>query len=193
MLDEGQLNQAHHCFDRARSLNDPEPVYGLAMASLAQGDLATSEDYLRRAVWMAETSPRATTHHRRARFRFSLGDVLARKGDVAGAAEAFQRAIDAVMDENPMGASWGLSTGYTWFVFHREAIVDELLPGVIWITVTDEVEDRMWQLAEWYEALGRYADAARTYRELAEAVPDRPEATKRVNVLLSETGPRWRW
>jgi hypothetical protein len=64
---------------------------------------------------------------------------------------------------------------------------------VVWITITDEVEPRVWQLAEWHEELGRKTAAAGTYRALAKAVPDRPEATRRANVLLSETGPRFRW
>jgi hypothetical protein len=88
--------------------------------------------------------------------------------------------------------SGSLTRGYTSAVFRRDAIADDLLPRIVWITITDVEEPRMWQLAAWYEELGRYEDAARTYRELAEAVPDRPEATTRASVLLSETGPRWR-
>jgi tetratricopeptide (TPR) repeat protein len=117
--------------------------------------------------------------------------VLARQGDVTEAAREYRRAVDQILRQGPTNGA--VTTYYTREVFRRDGISDDLLPGIVWITITDKEEPRMWQLAEWYEELGRYKDAARTYRELAEAVPDRPEATRRANVLLAETGPLWRW
>jgi tetratricopeptide (TPR) repeat protein len=191
-LDEARLAKANTCFLDARALNDPEPYYGLGITSLVAGDLSAAEHHLRVATWIVETSSRAAVPRRAAEFRFALGDVLAQLGELKEATDQYARALRQITGNGPMNRTETLTTWYTHIVFQREAIADHLLPGVVWITITDDEEPRMWQLAEWYEQLGRYEDAARTYRELAEAVPDRPEAAKRADVLLSETGPNWR-
>lgn len=179
-LDAGDLGEARRCFSAARALNDPYPYYGLGLTEQAAGNLAQAEWNLRVATWISDPDPRDA-----ARLAWALGDVLAQKGDLADAAAWYERALAKLKQPGPFHID-GITTGYIWFVFNREAIVDHYLPGVVWIIVTDDVAERMLQLGGWYERLGRTEDAARTYRELLEAVPDMAEAEERLRVLGEE-------
>jgi hypothetical protein len=66
----------------------------------------------------------------------------------------------------------GVTTGYTWLVFGREAVLDRFLPGVVQEPVTDDEVETMFALGAVYERLGRMEEAARVYRDVLEAVPD---------------------
>jgi tetratricopeptide (TPR) repeat protein len=180
-LQTEELDEARHCFSAARASNDPNPYYGLGLTELAACNIAQAEWNARVAVWISDRDPRVA-----ARFSFALGDVLAQRGDLAGAVHQYEQALARLNRTGPIQSdAGGATTGYTWFVFNREAIVDRLLPGVVWVTVTDDVAERMLQLGTWYERLGQVEDAACTYRDLLGAAPDLTEAEERLHVLES--------
>jgi hypothetical protein len=77
----------------------------------------------------------------------------------------------------------GVTTSYTWLAFNREAIVDRFLPGVAWITVTDDLAERTLQLGAWHEQVGQKEGAIRTYRDLLQAAPDTKRAEERLREL----------
>ena len=181
-LSGGELGEARRCFSAQRTFNNPNPpYYGLGLTELAAADLAQAEWYFRVAAWISGPDPRHA-----ARIDRALGDVLARRGDLAGAVRSYERALGRLDRPGPMpNATGGLTTSYTWGVYSREAIADSFLPGVVWLTITDEDADCMLQLGTWYEQLGRTEEAARTYRDLLEVAPDVLEAAERLQPLES--------
>jgi predicted TPR repeat methyltransferase len=60
---------------------------------------------------------------------------------------------------------------------------------VVWITVTDDIAQKMLQLGDWYEQVGREEDAARMYRDLLRVAPDMSQAEDRLH-SLSANGRR---
>ena len=183
-LQTGELEEANRCFSAARALNDPNSYYGLGLTALAAGDLAQAEWNLRVATWISDLDS-----SRAARLELALGDVLGQRGDLAGAIRWYENALARLNRPGPMqSGAGGVTTAYTWFVFNREAIVDRLLPGAVWVTVTNDAAERMLQLGDWYEQLGQTEDAACMYRDLLEAVPDLTEAEERLRVLESREG-----
>jgi len=152
---------------------------------LVAGDLTRVERDLRVTAWLSDQSD----PYGAACLYFALGDVLAQRGDLAGGAGSYEQALARLNDVDPAGGvASGRTTGYIWLVFNREAIVDRFLPGVVWLNVTDDVAERMLRLGAWYEQLGQTEDAACTYRDLLEAVPDVTEAEERLRVLESREG-----
>lgn len=131
-----------------------------------------------------------TGHPRTVRFPVALSDVLAEAGNVEAAARELEATLDILRAQEPM-PGLGLTTDYIWFSFYREAIADELLPGVIRIWVTDEIERLIWHLAEYHEAPGEYEKASQVYHELHETVPGCSKAEIRANLLLASSGPHW--
>jgi len=190
LLDEGDVESARECFLDAQSLNEPGPFYGLAMTSWQAGDPAGAEIHLRRAVWVAETASRAVSDRQAAHYRFALADVLAERGKLREAAKELHTALDALKGSEPR-AGLSLTTDYTRFVYGREAIVDDVLPGIVWIWATEEAEQAMWQLIDWYEELGQYEKAARVCQMLSEILGANEKVDRKVNVFLSVTEPRW--
>jgi putative inorganic carbon (HCO3(-)) transporter len=164
-LDGGDLDAARDCFVAAQALNDPVPYYGLGMTELAAGDLERATWNLRAAVWASGRDP-----HTRFLAATALGDVLADRGDLQEAARWYERALHPPVPAEVTGG--GVTTGYTWLVFGREAVLDRFLPGVVQEPVTDDEVETMFALGAVYERLGRMEEAARVYRDVLEAVPD---------------------
>jgi len=173
-----QLALARQCFADARTLNDPEPYYGLGMTELAANNPIQAEWNLRAAVWISEQAPIPNS-----RLYFALGDVLARQDNLTGAIRQYEKALEAINLPGPMGGTAGVTTSYTWLVFNREAIIDHLFPGTVWITITDEAASRMLQLGIWYEQSKAQDKAVRMYRSLVQAVPDMQQARERLRAL----------
>jgi tetratricopeptide (TPR) repeat protein len=181
----GQFDEARHCFSGARTLNDASPYYGLGLTEFAVGNLEQAEWYLRVAVWISDPDPSQA-----GRLDMALGDVLAQRGDLTGAISHYEQGLKLVNWPGPMGNdAAGVTTSYTLLVFGREAITDHFLPGVVWITVTDDIAQKMLQLGDWYEQVGREEDAARMYRDLLRVAPDMSQAEDRLH-SLSANGRR---
>jgi tetratricopeptide (TPR) repeat protein len=161
------------CFLAVHDLDRVGPLDDSGVLDLTVEDWAWAEQELRVAAWVAEQSD----SDRVAPLYFALGDVLAWQGDIIGAVGVYERVLGT---SDQVGLS-GSTAGYTWSVFNREAIIDRFLPGVVWVSVTDEMAERMLQLGAWYEELGQTEDAVRTYRSLLEAVPDMAEAEERLS------------
>ncbi len=178
-LDGGDLEAARDCFVAARALNDPVPYYGLGMTELAAGDVEQATWGLRVAAWVSERDPRTGFLASSA-----LGDALAGRGDLEEAARWYERALHQPGPAEARGG--GVTTGYTWLVFGREAIFDRLLPGVVQEPLTDDEVETMLALGSVYERLGQTEDAARIYWDVLEAAPDVTEARRRLDALESQ-------
>jgi tetratricopeptide (TPR) repeat protein/O-antigen ligase len=179
-LGGSDLEAARDCFIAAQKLNDPVPYYGLGMTELAAGNVEQAAWDLRVAVWVSERDPRTGFLASAA-----LGDALADRGDLEEAARWYELALHQPMPAEARGG--GVTTGYTWLVFGREAIFDRFLPGVVQGPVTDDEVETMLALGAVYERLGQVEDAARVYRDVLEAAPDAApyatEAGRRLDAL----------
>jgi putative inorganic carbon (HCO3(-)) transporter len=181
-LDGGDLGAARDCFSAAHALNDPEPYYGLGLTELAAGDLERAVWNLRVAVWASERDPNTGFAAAAA-----LADVLADQGNFQEAAHWYEWALRRPTPAEAAGG--GVTTGYTWLVFGREAIFDRWLPGVVQEPLTDDEVKTMLALGAVYEQIGRTEDAARVYRGVLEAAPGAAlgaeEARRRLDALES--------
>lgn len=163
------------CFLAVHDLGHAGSPRDWGALDLTAEDWLWAEQELRVAAWVAEQSNPDRVNP----LYFALGDVLAWQGDTLGAVGAYER----VLGTSGQVGLGGSTAGYTWSVFNREAIIDRFLPGVVWVSSTDEMTERMLQLGAWYEELGRTEDAVRTYRSLLEAVPDMAEVEERLSAL----------
>lgn len=179
-LDGGDLEAARDCFVAAHALNDPVPYYGLGMTELAAGNVEQATWDLRVAVWISERDP-----HTGFLANAALGDALAGRGDLEEAARWYERALHQPVPAEARGG--GVTTGYTWLVFGREAIFDRFFPDVVQGPVTDDEVEIMLAMGAVYERLGQVEDAARVYRDVLEATPEvspgATEAGRRLDVL----------
>lgn len=178
-LDGGDLEAARDCFGAARALNDPVPYYGLGMTELAAGNVEQATWDLRVAAWVSERDP-----HTGSLASAALGDALADQGDFKEAARWY---VQALCQPGPAEAKGGgVTTGYTWLVFSREAVFDRFFLGVVRGAVTDDEVETMLALGAVYEQLGQVEDAARIYWDVLEAAPDVAEARRRLDALESQ-------
>jgi tetratricopeptide (TPR) repeat protein/O-antigen ligase len=178
-LGGGDLEAARDCFGAARALNDPVPYYGLGMTELAAGNVEQATWDLRAAAWVSERDP-----HTGSLASAALGNALASKGDFKEAARWYEQALRQPVLAEVTGG--GVTTGYTWLVFSREAIFDRFFPGVAQGPLTDDEVETMLALGAVYERLGQMEDAARIYWDVLEAAPDAVEARRRLDALESQ-------
>jgi O-antigen ligase/tetratricopeptide (TPR) repeat protein len=181
-LEGSDLRTARDCFIAARALNDPVPYYGLGMTELAAGNFERATWNLRVAAWASERD-----HRTGFLASAALGDALVGRGDLEEAVHWYERAFHQPLPAEMKGG--GVTTGYTWLVFGREAIFDRFFPGVVQGPLTDNEVETMLALGAAYERLGRTKDAARIYLDVLESVPDAApdavEARRRLDALES--------
>jgi len=150
------------------------------MTELAAGNVEQATWDLRVAVWISERDP-----HTGFLANAALGDALAGRGDLEEAARWYERALHQPVPAEARGG--GVTTGYTWLVFGREAIFDRFFPDVVQGPVTDDEVEIMLAMGAVYERLGQVEDAARVYRDVLEATPEvspgATEAGRRLDVL----------
>lgn len=164
-LSDGDPAKAQAYFERA--LGVPDAYRGLGLAYLAQGEEALAEQALRTARFIPSVSPWDSS-----RSGIALGKLAVARGDCAQAVFEYERALDELRHVTSFGpGTMGLSD-YGWYIFHRESIMPDLLPGVDYIGFTDDAVQALVDLKACYEALGDPGAALEVQAEILRVAPD---------------------
>jgi tetratricopeptide (TPR) repeat protein/O-antigen ligase len=164
-LANGEPASAQAHFERA--LGVPDAYRGLGLAYLAQGEETLAEQALRTARFVPSVSPWDSS-----RLGIALGQLAVARGDCAQAVVEYERSLDALRHVTSFGpGTMGLSD-YGWYIFHRESIMPDLLPGVDYIVFTDDAVQALLDLKACYEALGDPEAALEVQAEILHVAPD---------------------
>lgn len=178
-LAAGQPAQAQAHFER--TLRSAAAYRGLGLAYLGQGQFDAAERALRTALFFGSRDPWDNS-----RTRIAMGQLAAARGDCAAAVGQYERALDDLRRVTSFGPGTMGISDYGWYVFNRESIMPDLLPGIDYIQYTDDAVAALLALGACYEDLGDRQAAVRTYREALTAAPDCQEARQRLSALEEE-------
>jgi tetratricopeptide (TPR) repeat protein len=172
-LRAGDPAAARPVFAAALGLNQPEPYLGLGLAALAEGRLPEAQQALRTALWMPSASGTAQVLA-----HFGLGQVWAAQGRVDDAIKAYEAGLALISSETSEGIG-RLATGYGWFVFNRNGILPDLLPGMVAGLYFDEAVTAMLAAGDLYLGQGAAGQAQQWYCQALRAAPDLDAAQAR--------------
>jgi tetratricopeptide (TPR) repeat protein len=171
-LRAGDPSGARQAFAGALGPNQPEPYLGLGLAALAEGGLPQAEQALRTALWMGGPGTTLALVH------FGLGQVWSGQGRVAEAIRAYETGLGLIGGETSEGIG-RLATGYGWFVFNRNSILPDLLPGAVAALYFDEAVEAMLATGDLYLGQGASDQAQHWYCQALAAAPDSVAAQAR--------------
>jgi tetratricopeptide (TPR) repeat protein len=168
-LAAGDLALAHARFGAASGLNTPDPYLGQGLAYLAEGRLPEAEYALRTARYVSDGQALLNV-----RTAFALGRVHVAQGRLDEALAEYRRGADILANVTSFGLGTLGTSEYAWYVFNRESVAADLLPGLDYILYTDDLVPGLVELSDLYRRLGDHTAAARLDCTLARAVPDDP-------------------
>jgi len=177
-LAAGDAAQAEAHFQKATLTGDAEAYRGLGLTYLAQGRFDRAERALRTARFIPSSNPWDSS-----RASIALGQLFVAQGDCTQAVGEIERGLDELRQTTSFGPGRMGTSDYGWYIFNRESIMGDLLPGVNYLRFTDSDVEALLELGACYETLGRVGDAQRVYAETLEAAPDCAAARERLQAL----------
>ena len=104
--------------------------------------------------------------------QLALGMSLTRQGDLKGAVAAFTAGLDLYAQTTSYGVGTLGNSQYGWYIFNRESIDQDVLPGLDDPIYTDGVVRAMLTLADDYQKLGDPGSARQVYEKVGQVAPD---------------------
>ena len=166
-LDAGDFALARERFQRAAGINTPEPYLGLGLSYFGEGRLTEAELALRMAQFAVDTPGLVSV-----RIAFALGRVHVAQGQPVLALADYRRALDTLWGTTSFGVGTLGSSQYAWYVFNRESVAPDLLPGIDFIVYTDDLVLSLVEMGDLNREQGQDQAATAVYCLVAAGVPD---------------------
>jgi tetratricopeptide (TPR) repeat protein len=157
-------------------VNTPEAYLALGLAHLAAGEVDAAEVALKTADNIQHLSGWTTV-----RVKIALGKHEKMRQDFVSATTYFEAALDFIKATTSLGVGRMGSSDYGWYIFYRQSIAADMLPGVSYLVYTDEVVEGMLELAACYEIQGFSGKAEKLYDHVLEVAPDNVVAEERLS------------
>src|SRR6185369_9922512 len=104
--------------------------------------------------------------------RFALGRLAVARGRPAEAIAAYEDGIGRLAGTTSFGVGLLENSDYGWYIFNRESIQPDLLPGIDAAPPTDEAVEAMLALGDLYQTQSDSAAALRWQCQAQRAAPD---------------------
>jgi putative inorganic carbon (HCO3(-)) transporter len=175
-IESGEYARAVLVFKEALGVNNSEAYLALGLAHQAAGELDAAEVSLKIADNIPHLSGWTTV-----RVKMALGSLAKLRQDCDLAAKHFEAALDLVKATTSLGVGRMGVSDYGWYIFYRQSIAADMLPGVNYLIYTDEVVEGMLELAACYEIQGENRKAEELYNHVIEIAPDNTMAKERLS------------
>ena len=109
-----------------------------------------------------------------------LGRALAAQGRNTEAVAAYEAGLNLLNSTTAYGVGLLGQSDYGWYIFYRESIPPDLLPGVQAVHYSAEAVAAMVALGDLAEASGQAAESLEWYCRALAAAPDDAAASDRV-------------
>jgi tetratricopeptide (TPR) repeat protein/O-antigen ligase len=144
-MDKGLFERALDEFNEASGFNEPDVYYARAMAYRELGQIPEAERAFRTALWMRSGNERLNTE-----ILLGLAKLSAENGDEQEALDYYLRAAELMKYTSSFGIGKGRETQYSWYIFYKPSLADDLMSGFEKEPYTDEMIDGLHYIAEWY-------------------------------------------
>jgi tetratricopeptide (TPR) repeat protein len=160
-IENAEYDRAIELFDGMDQLNDPGVNLGRGLAYLGKGELDHAREQLNLAAYIAGHEGWNSV-----RIRNALGIVSAREADCEDAIAMLEGVHNSINHPTSSGYAAGGSTDYAWYIYNREALPGDLLPGFVQSPYTSEILRGMEELARCYQEVEQFDAAEKIFEEL---------------------------
>ena len=160
-VENDEYDRAIELFEGMDQLNDPGVNLGRGLAYLGKGEFDTAREQLNLAAYIAGHEGWTAV-----RIRNTLGVISAREADCETAIALLEGVHKSISQPTSSGYASGGSTDYAWYIYNREALPDDLLPGFAQSPYTSEILSGMEELARCYQEVEQFDAAEEIIEEL---------------------------
>ena len=166
-IENAEYDRAIELFEGMDQLNDPGVNLGRGLAYLGKGEFDVAREQLNLAGYIAGHEGWTAL-----RIRNALGIVSARDADCEAAIVMLEGVKKSISQPTSSGYAAGGSTDYAWYIYNREALPGDLLPGFVQSPYTSEILSGMEELARCYQEVGQFDAAEKIFEELRRVSPE---------------------
>jgi tetratricopeptide (TPR) repeat protein/O-antigen ligase len=160
-IENADYDRAIDLFEGMDQLNDPGVNLGRGLAYLGKGEFDPAREHLNLAVYIAGNEGWIAV-----RIKNALGIVFAREADCEVAIAMLEGVSQSISHSTSSGYATGGSTDYAWYIYNREALPGDLLPGFVQSPYTSEILSGMRELARCYQEVEQFDAAEKVFDEL---------------------------
>ena len=153
-IENAEYDHAIKLLEGMDQLNDPGVNLGRGLAYLGKGEFDLAREQLNMAAYIAGYEGWTAV-----RIRNALGIVSAREADCENAIALLEGVSQSISQPTSSGFAASGSTDYAWYIYNREALPADLLPGFVQSPHTSEILSGMEELARCYQEVEKF-DAA---------------------------------
>jgi tetratricopeptide (TPR) repeat protein len=182
LLPDVELAQAEETL-RAQPAN-PTAYLRQGQAWLALKQWPEAEISLRKALLCIEAGGSDIEAVNQIEFKYTLAQAIYAQGRQAEAIGTLAQVLQLEREQT----FWGMGSSddpltYGWALYNRIGLINDALPGLVIIRVTDNDAPKWLMLGHWYEAEGQWNDARDLYEFVLHEIPDSLEAASRLATL----------
>jgi tetratricopeptide (TPR) repeat protein len=160
-IENADFDRAIVLFEGLDQINDPGANLGRGLAYLGKGEFDAAREQLNLASYIAGHEGWTAI-----RIRNALGIVSAREADCEVAIAQLEGVSQSISQPTSSGYAAGGSTDYAWYIYNREALPGDLLPGFVQSPYTSEILSGMEGLARCYQEVEQFDAAEKIFEEL---------------------------
>jgi tetratricopeptide (TPR) repeat protein len=178
LYNQGMYAQALELFQDTPGFNVPEVYLARGRAYSKLGNYQSAEKAYRTALWMRSDDGRLNVE-----VYLGLGELAAAEGNHVAAVEAFQKAADLMENTSSFGIGKLGESQYSWYIFYKPSLAEDLLTGVGKDPYTDEMINALHYIANWYYDSNQVDTAEESYLRILNLRPHDQVALERYNEL----------
>ncbi len=160
-IENAEYDRAIVLFEGLDQLNDPGVNLGRGLAYLGKDEFDAAREQLNLAAYIAGHEGWTAV-----RIRNAIGIVSAREADCESAIAMLEGVHQSISQPTSSGYATGGSTDYAWYIYNREALPGDLLPGFVQSPYTSEILSGMEELARCYQEVEQFDAAKVIFEEL---------------------------
>ncbi len=151
--------------------NNPETYWLLGKIYTKLNDYQEAEKALQTALWMGTTNKSLKTN-----IYIGLGDVALLQEKEQAAFDAYSAANDLLEGTTSYGVGDKGETQYSWYLYYKNSIKQDLLPGMISPVYSEEMFNGLRFLLKWYCSNEQQESATKIFEKIIIIRPDVSEA-----------------
>jgi len=141
----GEYQKSLELIKDISKFNQPEAYWLQGNVYINLNDYQEAETSLQTALWMGTTNKSLITD-----IYISLGELALLQGNEQAAFDAYAAANDLLEGTTSYGIGDKGETQYSWYLYYKNSIKQDLLPGMVSPVYSEEMFDGLLFLLKWY-------------------------------------------
>ncbi len=166
----GEYQKSLELMKEISKFNQPDAYWLQGKLYINLNDYQEAEKSLQTALWMGTTNKSLITD-----IYISLGEVALLQGNEQAAFDAYSAANDLLEGTTSYGIGDKGETQYSWYLYYKNSIKQDLLPGMVSPVYSEEMVRGLLFLLKWYCSSEQQESAANIFEKIIHIQPEEKE------------------